>query len=471
MNLLVHAFTLLSIGIGSTVVRADAILVPPGGDIQSAIDSLGDGDTVQLQAGTYLPTSTIRTNGKAITIVGVVDGQGRPLSVIDGQRDIQIIRCGAGEGPDTVFRNLEIRASDATAPGLLNIGASPTIENCAFERCAPGMRNTQGSRPDVSGCRFFDNSNGGNGGGMHNIEGSAPNVTSCVFLENRSGNAGGGISNEGSSPTIRNSIFAENRAFTGGAGLHNEESDPFIEGCVFVRHAAGLDVGGVTNRNSAPTIVDCVFHQNDTPGIVNISSNPTITDCTFSENFGPSTRGGGMENRSSDPVVRNCLFVENRADAFGGAVKNFRGAPEFIDCTFTGNTARLEGSVFYNQRSTTSIRNCEITDNVCDKSADPTRLGGAVSSLVDGVVILEDSIICDNSRTQVIGGFVSDGGNVIAESCDCLADVDGNGLVDGGDMGILFGFWATNDPYADVDDDGAVDSTDLHLLLTAWGPC
>lgn len=471
MKLLAHAFTLLSIGVTSAVVQADAILVPPGGDIQSAIDSLGDGDTVQLQAGTYLPTSTIRTNGKAITIAGVVDSQGRPSSVIDGQRNIQIIRCVAGDGPDTVFRNLEIRRSGGSAPGLLNIGANPTIENCAFVECSPGMRNTQGSRPDVSRCRFFDNVTGGNGAGMHNMEGSSPTVTNCVFLENLSGNAGGGMSNENSNPTVRECIFTENTGTAGGGGIDNNESDPLIEGCVFVRHPSGLDAGGITNRNSAPTIVDCIFHQNDTTGILNVSSNPTITDCTFSENFGPSTRGGGMDNRFSDPVVRNCLFVENRADAFGGGVKNQRGTPEFIDCTFTGNTARLEGSAVYNEGSETVIQNCEIMNNVCDRTADPTRLGGAVSSLGDGVAILEGSTICDNSRTQVIGGFVSNGGNVIAESCGCLADVDGNGMVDGGDMGVLVAFWGTNDPHADVDDDGTVDGTDLQLILAAWGPC
>ena len=32
MKLLAHAFTLLSIGVTSAVVQADAILVPPGGD-------------------------------------------------------------------------------------------------------------------------------------------------------------------------------------------------------------------------------------------------------------------------------------------------------------------------------------------------------------------------------------------------------------------------------------------------------
>mgnify|MGYP002071831272 CR=1 FL=1 len=51
----------------------------------------------------------------------------------------------------------------------------------------------------------------------------------------------------------------------------------------------------------------------------------------------------------------------------------------------------------------------------------------------------------------------------------CLGDLDGNGSVDGGDLGILLGAWGTD--AADLDGNGVVDGADLGVLLGAWGSC
>lgn len=48
------------------------------------------------------------------------------------------------------------------------------------------------------------------------------------------------------------------------------------------------------------------------------------------------------------------------------------------------------------------------------------------------------------------------------------ADIDGDGDVDGADLGLLLGQWGTSDPAADINNDGTVDGADLGLLLGAW---
>jgi hypothetical protein len=53
---------------------------------------------------------------------------------------------------------------------------------------------------------------------------------------------------------------------------------------------------------------------------------------------------------------------------------------------------------------------------------------------------------------------------------DCDADLNGDGQVDGADVGLLLGDWGER-TLADLDQDGAVDGADLGLLLAAWGPC
>ncbi len=51
----------------------------------------------------------------------------------------------------------------------------------------------------------------------------------------------------------------------------------------------------------------------------------------------------------------------------------------------------------------------------------------------------------------------------------CPADLDGDGVVGGGDLGVLLGAWGTAS--ADLDDDGLVDGSDLGIMLGAWGDC
>jgi hypothetical protein len=53
------------------------------------------------------------------------------------------------------------------------------------------------------------------------------------------------------------------------------------------------------------------------------------------------------------------------------------------------------------------------------------------------------------------------------------ADIDANGLVDGGDLAILLDSWgACTTPLqcgADIDGSGLIDGGDLTLLLSSWG--
>jgi len=61
---------------------------------------------------------------------------------------------------------------------------------------------------------------------------------------------------------------------------------------------------------------------------------------------------------------------------------------------------------------------------------------------------------------------------ISAPGCDCNylgdADLDGNGSVNGADLGLLLGAWGTADCAADLNGDGVVDGGDLGLLLTSF---
>ncbi|MFG0275591.1 MAG: endonuclease/exonuclease/phosphatase family protein [Phycisphaerales bacterium] len=52
----------------------------------------------------------------------------------------------------------------------------------------------------------------------------------------------------------------------------------------------------------------------------------------------------------------------------------------------------------------------------------------------------------------------------------CPADLNGDNVVDGADLGLLLGAWGGSGP-ADLNGSGTIDGADLGLLLGAWGPC
>lgn len=56
-------------------------------------------------------------------------------------------------------------------------------------------------------------------------------------------------------------------------------------------------------------------------------------------------------------------------------------------------------------------------------------------------------------------------------AADCPGDFNGDGVIDGADMGLMLGAWGDADPKLDLDGSGAVDGGDLGMLLGFWGPC
>jgi hypothetical protein len=63
--------------------------------------------------------------------------------------------------------------------------------------------------------------------------------------------------------------------------------------------------------------------------------------------------------------------------------------------------------------------------------------------------------------------------NVLPSSAgtgNCPADLTGDGLVDGADLGTLLSAWGPGTT-GDLTGDGLIDGADLGTLLSVWGPC
>ncbi|HMN95055.1 MAG TPA: hypothetical protein PKC43_00040 [Phycisphaerales bacterium] len=53
----------------------------------------------------------------------------------------------------------------------------------------------------------------------------------------------------------------------------------------------------------------------------------------------------------------------------------------------------------------------------------------------------------------------------------CPGDLDGDGVVNGADLGVLLGAFGSAGGCADLDGSGVVNGADLGILLGSWGPC
>jgi hypothetical protein len=62
-------------------------------------------------------------------------------------------------------------------------------------------------------------------------------------------------------------------------------------------------------------------------------------------------------------------------------------------------------------------------------------------------------------------------GNGLTTIDTCSGDLDGDGDVDGADLGLFLATWGPGFGPTDYDNDGDVDGADLGLFLAQWGPC
>ena len=84
---------------------------------------------------------------------------------------------------------------------------------------------------------------------------------------------------------------------------------------------------------------------------------------------------------------------------------------------------------------------------------------------------------CNHNGTNdladiLLGGAPDTDGNGVPDACiPCIADLNHDGKVDGGDLGPMLGTWGMADVSADLNRDGDVNGIDLGILLGKWGTC
>jgi predicted outer membrane repeat protein len=172
-------------------------------NIQTAVDSVLDGDTILLLDGTFTGEGNrdIDFHGKAIT---VRSASGAPeLCMIDCEGSEEDPHQGFlfvhGEGPSSVLEGVTVTGGYECnymdyGGAVLILSSSPTINDCVFSgnsAFAGGAMACGEGSPTLTDCVFSLNTAETSGGAFHGGGESAPTFIGCTFSENTAMGGGG----------------------------------------------------------------------------------------------------------------------------------------------------------------------------------------------------------------------------------------------------------------------------------------
>lgn len=197
-------------------------------------------------------------------------------------------------------------------------------------------------------------------------------------------------------------------------------------------------------------------------------TNSTVFRNLRFENSAPTSFGSVVRITGASPIFETCEIRGGSAIYKGGGVwTRGEAAPIFRDCLVAENQCEIVGGAFFaDDSSTITIQNCVIRDNTAQSGA-AIYINGSATAAIEG------SKLCNNQTTQIDGAFSDLGGNSLTNTCDCQGDLNGDGVVNGVDLGSFFSFWGPcPDPCpADQNNDGVVNGIDLGLFFAFWGQC
>ena len=188
--------------------------------------------------------------------------------------------------------------------GMVNIGGSPTVQNCIFYRnwayYGAGMLNHSNANPTIVNCRFIGNYAFRDGSGVCNAYHSYPTLLNCSFNGNYASWRGGGLHNYdcgGAGLTLRNCTFAGNSSSEDGAGMHSSDESiaPAIVNCVFWGNVSGTETGETAQIFGGTPTVNYTYIEGltgDLGGIGNSGADPLLDNPLG----GDGVAGTGDEN-------------------------------------------------------------------------------------------------------------------------------------------------------------------------------
>jgi hypothetical protein len=283
--------------------------------INSAENTVGIGDTINMAAGVYSITSTIYLSDPSEASLALI-GEGPGQTILDGNGTTQILRINTTGGPGAtsriLLRNMTLRNGFSSAQG----GAAWVMTNAA--------------ELVVDNVWFEENISVNHGGGLYfNSTSGNLEVMNSYFFSNR--NTGGTMADGGG-------LYGN----SGGAG------DIWIHESSFEKNHANYSVGGGASVVTSDGIITAernLFTGNDATGV-----------------------GGGLYVQTLGALgvaeVKNSLFAGNEAN-LGGGLNTYAafGSLSVVNNTAVSNSATSGAGAMYAHLNTASA-SLEIYNNI-----------------------------------------------------------------------------------------------------------
>ena len=191
----------------------------------------------------------------------------------------------------------------------------------------------------------------------------------------------------------------------------------------------------------------------------NETTSTIISGFTITE--GSGSQGGGIKCLGSSPKIESCHIINNYAGQGGGIA--FLGSnadmAEVVNCVLQNNEATFGGAAFCDMGNFWMI-DCLVRDNIANIT------GGIHVYCCSGA--LQNTTVCSNTNGQT-QGTMEDDECLISETCESCGDINGDNIVNVGDLLIIIKHWNTFNIDGDATLDGIVDVEDILFIVSAWG--
>lgn len=222
-------------------------------------------------------------------------------------------------------------------------------------------------------------------------------------------------------------LFLTNGRGSNGCGILIDHVDVLVRDCVLT----GNSGGGAVNLGSSSTFYSCAFDGNSAEiaggGFRNESGSPILTECIVSSNSA-GTYGGGIYSSSGRMTLMNSKVSENstKSGAWGGGIYTDDGDFLAFNTIIEKNSSLESGGGVFVAGGEALLSGCKFLGNY---SAHGWSVGSA-----DGRVSLNDSTICGEAKSAVLGEGINNAGVTFTSAC--FADRNQNGRDDAQEIAL-----------------------------------
>jgi len=253
---------------------------------------------------------------------------------------------------------------------------------------------------------------------------SSGEITSSVLdgftITNGNNSLGGGIYCLFSSPMIINNIITDNSSGMYGGGIYCESSSAILFNNIISDNSSGHSGGGIKIKSSGtPVISNSIVVGNSAAnngGGFSIIDNPDLIILNVAIENNGAVYGGGIYCIDSSSKLLNCQLINNNADYGSGIYIGSSGTHLIENSLFHSNDAVMHGGgIALTETIVLTVTNCTLHENSAING------GGIYCTHINAAPVVENTILWDNTPTQL------EGGNATVNYCDIQGGWTGTG--------------------------------------------